>query len=52
MTWAGHVTGMEKLNVKVKLFVCLTKHHAMKMYWGSGGISTHSLTSELDGGEW
>jgi hypothetical protein len=24
----------------------------MKAYWGSGSISTHSLTSELDGGEW
>jgi hypothetical protein len=24
--------------IKVKLFLCLTKHHAMKTYWGSGGI--------------
>jgi hypothetical protein len=24
--------------VKVKLSLCLTKHHAMKTYWGSGGI--------------
>jgi hypothetical protein len=26
---------------KVKLFVCffLTEHHAMKAYWGSGGIA-------------
>jgi hypothetical protein len=23
---------------KVKLSLCLTKHHAMKTYWGSGGI--------------
>jgi hypothetical protein len=23
--------------VKVKLSLCLTKHHAMKAYWGSGG---------------
>jgi hypothetical protein len=33
----------------------LTKHHAMKAYWGGGGwtcSSTHSLTSALDGGEW
>jgi hypothetical protein len=22
---------------KVKLSLCLTKHHAMKTYWGSGG---------------
>jgi hypothetical protein len=27
-----------KLKVKVKLPLCLTKHHAMKAYWGSGGI--------------
>jgi hypothetical protein len=25
--------------VKVKLSLCLTKHHAVKTYWGSGGIS-------------
>jgi hypothetical protein len=24
---------------KAKLSICLTKHHAMKAYWGSGGIS-------------
>jgi hypothetical protein len=28
----------EKLNVKVKLSLCLTKHHVMKMYWWSGDI--------------
>jgi hypothetical protein len=27
-----------KLKVKVKLSPCLTKHHAMKTYWGSGSI--------------
>jgi hypothetical protein len=25
---------------KVKLSLCLTKHHAMKTYWGSGGIAS------------
>jgi hypothetical protein len=25
--------------IKVKLSLCLTKHHAMKAYWGSGGIA-------------
>jgi len=30
-------------NVKVKVSLCLTKHHAMK---------AHSLTSALDGGKW
>jgi hypothetical protein len=29
--------------VKVKLFLCLTKHHAMKAYWGSGGIAPRIL---------
>jgi hypothetical protein len=23
---------------KLKLSLCLTKHHAMETYWGSGGI--------------
>jgi len=26
-------------NVKVKLFLCLTKYHTMKKYWGSGGVA-------------
>jgi hypothetical protein len=38
--------------VKVKLSLCLTKHHAMKMYWGWMYSATHSLTSELEGCEW
>jgi hypothetical protein len=25
--------------VKVKLSLCFTKYHAMKTYWGSGGIA-------------
>jgi hypothetical protein len=28
-----------EVNVKVKLSLCLTKHHTMKAYWGSGGIA-------------
>jgi hypothetical protein len=32
-----------KLLLKVKLSLCLTKHHAMKMHWGSGGIGPHIL---------
>jgi hypothetical protein len=31
------------LNVKVKLSLCLTKHHAMKAYRGSGGIAPRIL---------
>jgi hypothetical protein len=29
----------DKVKVKVKLSLCLTKHHAMKAFWGSGGIA-------------
>jgi hypothetical protein len=28
---------------KVNLSLCLTKHHAMKTYWGSGGIAPRIL---------
>jgi hypothetical protein len=31
------------LNVKVSLSLCLTKHDAMKVYWGSGGIAARIL---------
>jgi hypothetical protein len=27
-------------SVKVKLSLCLTKHYAMKTYWGNGDIAT------------
>jgi len=29
--------------VKVKLSLCLTKHHAMKTYWGIGSIAPRIL---------
>jgi len=32
----------------VKLSVCLPKHHALKTYWGSGGIAPRILDL-LDG---
>jgi hypothetical protein len=32
-----------ELQVKVKLPLCLTKHNAMKAFWGSGGISPRIL---------
>jgi hypothetical protein len=38
--------------VKVNLSLRLTKHHTVKMYWGSGDIAPPILTSALDGGEW
>jgi hypothetical protein len=31
------------VKVKVKLSLCLTKHHAMKTYWRSGGIAPRIL---------
>jgi hypothetical protein len=37
--------------VKVKLSLCLTKHHAMKTYWGVE-VQLHAFFSwALDGGE-
>jgi hypothetical protein len=30
-------------SIKVKLSLCLTKHHVMKAYWGSGGIAPRIL---------
>jgi hypothetical protein len=40
------------IKVKIKLSLCLTKHHAMKAYWEWRYNSTHSLTSALGGGGW
>jgi hypothetical protein len=38
-----HSFNSYNIKVKVKLSLCLTKHHAMEAYWGSGGIAPHSL---------
>jgi hypothetical protein len=35
--------GLQMCMVKVKLSLCLTKHHAMEKYWGSEGITTFTL---------
>jgi hypothetical protein len=32
-----------KVKVKIKLSLYSTKHHAMKTYWGSGGIAPRIL---------
>jgi hypothetical protein len=37
-------------NSETKLSLCLTKHHAMKTYWGSGSIA--SRIRDQHGGEW
>jgi hypothetical protein len=31
------------VKIKVKFLLCLTKHHAIKTYWGSGGIAPRIL---------
>jgi hypothetical protein len=31
------------INIKVKLSLCLTKHHTINTYWGSGGRASHIL---------
>jgi hypothetical protein len=44
-SFLGHEVHLLQTKVKVtaKLFLCLTKHHAMKTYRGSGGIATRIL---------
>jgi hypothetical protein len=37
------ITSVSLVKVKVKLSLCLTKHHAMKTYWESGGIAPRIL---------
>jgi hypothetical protein len=44
--------GLTMLKVKVKLSLCLTKHHAMKTYWGVEVYLHEFLAPALDGGEW
>jgi hypothetical protein len=45
-------TILTKVKVKVKLSLCLTKHRAMKTYWGVEVLLHVFLTSGLYGGEW
>jgi hypothetical protein len=40
--------GVVKVKVKAKFSLCFTKHHAVKTYWGSGGI----VPRILDLGSW
>jgi hypothetical protein len=40
------------VKVKVKLSLCLTKHDAMKAYWGVEVWLPAFLTLALEGGEW
>jgi hypothetical protein len=39
----GELSAHILMQQKVKLSLCLTKHHAMKMYWGSGGIAPRTI---------
>jgi hypothetical protein len=40
--WNAQADGDDLLKVIVKLSLCLTNHHAMKTYWGSGGGQRHA----------
>jgi len=46
------LASLQKCKVKVKLSLCLTKHHTIDILREWSYSSTHSLTSELDAGEW
>jgi len=41
--WAVLILRLGKGKVKVKLSLCLTKHHAMKTYWENRGIAPRIL---------
>jgi hypothetical protein len=43
---------LRKMKNKVKLSLCLSKHHVIKTYWEWGYNSKHSMNSVLDGDEW
>jgi hypothetical protein len=38
--------------IKLKLSLCLTKHHSMKIYWGSGGRAPRIFYLGTSEGEW
>jgi hypothetical protein len=52
--WKGTYPDGSVRKLEVKFYLCffLTKHHAMKAYWGSRGIAPRFLISALDGGQW
>jgi len=39
----------ENCNVKVKLILCLAKHHSIKTYCGNERIASRILSPALDG---
>jgi hypothetical protein len=51
ITTAAKYVSFVRSKVKVKLSMCFTKYHYVKIYWRSGGIAPRFLTSELDGGQ-
>jgi hypothetical protein len=42
---------MMMMIIKVKLCLCLTKHHTMNTYWGSGVIASRILDLGTNGDE-
>jgi hypothetical protein len=47
-----YLLGMTSKYLSVKLSLCLTKHHAVKTYWGVE-VQRHTfLTAALEGDEW
>jgi hypothetical protein len=45
-----HLGDKRVWEVNVKMSLCLTKHHAMKTYWGLEVYLHALLTAALDGG--
>jgi hypothetical protein len=41
--WNQLIFIADPVSSKVKLSLCLTKHHTLKAYWGSGGIAPRIL---------
>jgi hypothetical protein len=50
----SHPGDPAKVKIKVNLYLCFsfTEHHAMKVYWRSGGIASRILDLDTSGGEW